>query len=99
LLDILIWHGTTIFTAHTFFLIPPKNKELVTTLCACHAPLISSLQPKRELLPYVAFTQFKDRHQEPDMSEGFSEVRRVNFVFEGTVEDKRAWSMWLQITS
>jgi bifunctional polynucleotide phosphatase/kinase len=31
------------------------------------------------------------------MEEGFTEIRKVNFKFEGTEEEKRNWAMWLQI--
>ena len=55
------------------------------------------LQPQRAILPYGAFTGFRDNYEEPQLSEGFQEIRKVNFVFEGTEEEKRNWSMWLQI--
>ncbi|KAF8964079.1 polynucleotide kinase 3 phosphatase-domain-containing protein [Flammula alnicola] len=51
----------------------------------------------RVLLPYVAFSGFRDNYEEPQLSEGFSEIKKVNWVFEGTEEEKRHWSMWLQI--
>ena len=31
------------------------------------------------------------------MAEGFSEIKRVNWLFEGTEEDRKRWSMWLEI--
>lgn len=31
------------------------------------------------------------------MEEEFAEIRKVNWRFEGTDEEKRNWSMWLQI--
>jgi len=31
------------------------------------------------------------------MSEGFSEIKTVNWVFEGSEEAKTRWSMWLQL--
>jgi len=49
------------------------------------------------LLPYPAFTGFRDAYEEPEMVEGFSQIKRVNWVFEGTEEEKSYWSMWLQI--
>jgi bifunctional polynucleotide phosphatase/kinase len=54
-------------------------------------------QPERTLLPYLAFTGFRDAYEEPEMAEGFSEIKRVNWVFEGTEEEMSYWSMWLQI--
>ena len=55
------------------------------------------LQPTRALLPYLAFTSFREGYEEPQMSEGYSEIKKVNWVFEGTEEERKRWSMWLQI--
>jgi hypothetical protein len=33
----------------------------------------------------------------PTTSEGFSEIKTVNWVFEGDAEAKRRWGMWLQL--
>ncbi|CCM00147.1 uncharacterized protein FIBRA_02174 [Fibroporia radiculosa] len=54
-------------------------------------------EPKRDLLPYNAFTGFRAQYEEPQSSEGFAEIVHVNWVFEGDEEEKRRWSMWLQI--
>ncbi|KAI0693882.1 PNK3P-domain-containing protein [Cytidiella melzeri] len=53
--------------------------------------------PKRELLGYMAFTSFRNAYQEPTLDEGFSEIKQVNFIFEGSEEERRRWSMWLQL--
>jgi len=58
---------------------------------------VASKAPKREMLPYNAFTSFRASYEEPKAEEGFREVRRVNWVFEGTDEERRRWNMWLQI--
>ncbi|KAF9050802.1 PNK3P-domain-containing protein [Hymenopellis radicata] len=60
-------------------------------------PSLSSTEQSRELLPYLAFSGFKANYEPPDEKEGFSEIRQVNWVFEGTDEERRHWSMWLQI--
>ncbi|KIM49030.1 hypothetical protein M413DRAFT_438191 [Hebeloma cylindrosporum] len=60
-------------------------------------PSVATKQAARDLLPYAAFTGFRDNYEEPELSEGFTEVKNVNWVFEGTEEEKRYWSMWLQI--
>lgn len=57
----------------------------------------SCIQPKRELLGYMAFTSFRNAYQEPALDEGFSEIKQVNFVFDGSEEERRRWGMWLQI--
>ncbi|KAJ2916023.1 hypothetical protein MD484_g4408, partial [Candolleomyces efflorescens] len=53
---------------------------------------------RRDLLPFTAFIGFKDGFEEPQLNEGFAEIRRVNWVFEGTEEERKRWSMWLQIS-
>ncbi|OBZ75300.1 Bifunctional polynucleotide phosphatase/kinase [Grifola frondosa] len=60
-------------------------------------PALAAVEPKRELIPYSAFTSFRLNFEEPKIEEGFSEVKRVNWVFEGGEEERRRWSMWLQI--
>lgn len=55
------------------------------------------VQPKRDLIPYTAFTSFKASYQEPKLEEGFTEIKQVNWTFEGSDEERRRWSMWLQI--
>ena len=54
-------------------------------------------QPNRSLLPMLAFNSYRTDFEEPTVDEGFSEVRKVNWVFEGDEEARRRWSMWLQI--
>lgn len=40
---------------------------------------------------------FREAYEEPTLVEGFTEIKRVNFVFEGDEEERRRWGMWLQI--
>jgi len=60
-------------------------------------PSLMTKEPKRELLPYNAFTGFRAQYEEPSLSEGFAEIKQVNWIFEGTDEERMRWSMWLQI--
>lgn len=60
-------------------------------------PCVASREEKRQLLPYLAFTSFRSGYEEPDKAEGFFEIRKVNWAFEGTEEERKCWSMWLQI--
>ncbi|GLB35210.1 putative PNK3P-domain-containing protein [Lyophyllum shimeji] len=60
-------------------------------------PSIAATEPKRELVPYMAFTGFRDKFEEPQPEEGFTEIKRVHWIFNGTAEETRYWSMWLQI--
>lgn len=48
-------------------------------------------------MPYGAYTGFRDGYEEPTTAEGFSEMKKVNWVFEGSEEERKYWSMWLQI--
>ena len=57
---------------------------------------LQACQVKPVPLPTSAFTQFRDYYEEPSVHEGFSEIKKVNFMFEGTDEEKREWMMWLQ---
>ena len=54
-------------------------------------------QIKRELVPYSAFLSFQKDYEEPTTEEGFSEIKIVNWVFDGTEEERERWNMWLQI--
>ncbi|KAJ6623111.1 polynucleotide kinase 3 phosphatase-domain-containing protein [Mycena sp. CBHHK59/15] len=60
-------------------------------------PSVAAKEPPREVLPKVAFMTFKESFEEPELSEGFSEIKKVNWVFCGTEEERMAWSKWLQI--
>ncbi|KAF7302583.1 hypothetical protein HMN09_00892800 [Mycena chlorophos] len=48
----------------------------------------------RELLPRTSFNELRLRDM-PQLSEGFSEIRKVHWVFEGTVEERKVWAQWM----
>ncbi|KAG0706419.1 polynucleotide kinase 3 phosphatase-domain-containing protein [Suillus ampliporus] len=56
-----------------------------------------SIESRRDILPYLAFIGFRENYEEPQLTEGFSEIIKVNWVFEGCEEERKRWSMWLQI--
>ncbi|KAG6845038.1 hypothetical protein H0H87_001375 [Tephrocybe sp. NHM501043] len=60
-------------------------------------PAIAASEPKRELVPYLGFSGFRDNFEEPQLNEGFSEIKKVNWIFNGSEEERMYWSMWLQI--
>ncbi|KAG6878764.1 hypothetical protein C0993_008063 [Termitomyces sp. T159_Od127] len=60
-------------------------------------PSVAAAEPKRELVPYLGFTGFRDNFEEPEEQEGFTEIKKINWVFDGSEEEKAYWSMWLQI--
>ncbi|EPQ59072.1 PNK3P-domain-containing protein [Gloeophyllum trabeum ATCC 11539] len=60
-------------------------------------PSQAEKESRRDLVPYAACLSFRDNYEEPREDEGFTEVRIVNWIFEGDEEELRRWSMWLQI--
>lgn len=44
----------------------------------------------------MAFKTFKANLEEPELGEGFTQIKKVNWVFSGTDEERKAWSKWLQ---
>ncbi|KAK9581022.1 DNA kinase/phosphatase Pnk1 [Aspergillus fumigatus] len=54
-----------------------------------------SLNPEsRARLPGIAFDDFLKRFKEPTMEEGFSDIVRVDFRFQGDDEAKRIWTQY-----
>lgn len=60
-------------------------------------PTVATKETARALVPYTAFSSFRNDYEEPRLEEGFTEIQTVNWVFQGSEEEKRYWSMWLQI--
>ncbi|KAJ7242548.1 PNK3P-domain-containing protein [Mycena haematopus] len=58
---------------------------------------VASREPPREMLPKLAFTSFKDNFEEPELSEGFSQIKKVNWVFDGTVAERKVWARWYHL--
>jgi bifunctional polynucleotide phosphatase/kinase len=52
---------------------------------------------KRSILPQAVYGSFRSEFEEPTIDEGFSEVRSINWVFEGTEDERKRWNAWLQI--
>ena len=91
----LAWHNNL----YRAFNLPPSvaEKEVSTNVSRILDIQSAFLQPKRDLVPYNAFVSFRNDYEEPNLNEGFSEIKKVHWVFQGTEEEKRYWSMWLQI--
>jgi bifunctional polynucleotide phosphatase/kinase len=45
-------------------------------------------------LPEIAYAGFKSRFTEPKPEEGFDEIKKINFIFEGSEAERRQWEMW-----
>lgn len=55
---------------------------------------ITKPEEKRDVLSTIAFRTFKSKLQEPTTREGFQEVKKINFIFDGSEQDKTAWQRW-----
>ncbi|KAJ7492183.1 polynucleotide kinase 3 phosphatase-domain-containing protein [Mycena latifolia] len=55
---------------------------------------VTDRKPPRDVLPKQAFKTFKESLEEPALSEGLTQIKKVNWVFSGTQEEKKAWSQW-----
>ncbi|KAJ8488116.1 hypothetical protein ONZ45_g14072 [Pleurotus djamor] len=60
-------------------------------------PTDTNAKEARSAVPYLAFTGFRSAFEEPEMDEGFDEVKKINFVWEGGEEERKRWEMWLQV--
>ncbi|KAG0144502.1 hypothetical protein CROQUDRAFT_659941 [Cronartium quercuum f. sp. fusiforme G11] len=49
----------------------------------------------RQLLPGLAFEAFKKNFEEPSLDEGFDEIKRVNFIFNGSLGEREIWHKYL----
>ncbi|KAF2399083.1 putative DNA 3'-phosphatase Tpp1 [Trichodelitschia bisporula] len=47
---------------------------------------------KRDMLPKVAFSDFKKRYREPQLEEGLQDIIKVDFAFDGTEEQRAIWT-------
>ncbi|OAK95989.1 PNK3P-domain-containing protein [Phaeosphaeriaceae sp. SRC1lsM3a] len=48
----------------------------------------------RTILPRLAFTGFASRYREPKLSEGFTEIIKTDFEFEGSEEQLKLWTRY-----
>ncbi|KAI5900063.1 PNK3P-domain-containing protein [Schizophyllum commune H4-8] len=60
-------------------------------------PSVAAKEPARPIVPYIGFAGFKSESEEPTLNEGFEEIKKVNWVFHGSDEERKYWEMWLQI--
>ncbi|KAE9979636.1 hypothetical protein EG327_006934 [Venturia inaequalis] len=74
-----------------------RHNDAVRALNAAvfNQDLGKTLNPEdRTILPPVAFTSYRGRFEEPKLEEGFTDVFKVDFEFEGTEEQKAVWSKY-----
>ena len=75
-----------------YFTAPPKLCEHNDTVRALNGEKFNP--EKREILPHSAFSSFKARFKEPQLKEGFQDIVRIDFRFEGSEEMKKMWSQY-----
>ncbi|KAI8875662.1 PNK3P-domain-containing protein [Backusella circina FSU 941] len=49
---------------------------------------------KRELIGGIVFRLFKSKFQAPTKDEGFDEIEKIDFSFDGSEDDYKAWLKW-----
>ncbi|KAH7030538.1 polynucleotide kinase 3 phosphatase-domain-containing protein [Macrophomina phaseolina] len=55
----------------------------------------AALNPEaRSMLPKLAFTSFASRYRVPQLKEGFQDITKVDFMFEGSEEERKVWSQY-----
>ncbi|KAG0172213.1 hypothetical protein DFQ30_010907 [Apophysomyces sp. BC1015] len=62
-----------------------------------HNNLYRAIPPSpngREVLSDIVFRTFKSKFQEPHESEGFDEIKKINFVFDGSDIQWQSWKQW-----
>ncbi|KAG2173495.1 hypothetical protein INT44_007086 [Umbelopsis vinacea] len=48
----------------------------------------------RELLSRMVFQMFSSKLQEPNVSEGYEEIKKINFILDGSEEERKKWQQW-----
>ncbi|KAG8953997.1 hypothetical protein FRC04_000981 [Tulasnella sp. 424] len=59
---------------------------------------VKANEATREMLGYGVFTQYQNAFQPPTIEEGFSEVKTINWIFQGSEEDRRRFNMYLDVS-
>jgi len=52
---------------------------------------------KRDFIDYSAYVSFAKQMEEPELGEGFRDIRKINWIFEGTEEEHKRWNRWLEL--
>ncbi|KLO19121.1 PNK3P-domain-containing protein [Schizopora paradoxa] len=72
-------------------------RALGKPVLAAHRSRVYEPWEMRSLTPKSNFETYKATHEEPTLAEGFGEIKKVHWKFEGEEEERRLWNMWLQI--
>ncbi|KAF7302604.1 hypothetical protein HMN09_00894900 [Mycena chlorophos] len=63
----------------------------------CLPSSVQEREPSRDLLPLSAFKSFEDNYEEPQLAEGFMEIKKIHWVFDGTEDERKKWLQWLEL--
>jgi bifunctional polynucleotide phosphatase/kinase len=74
----------------------PSKKTTTTTTKTTTTTTNTTASP-RTLVPWIAYVTFRSKFQEPDETEGFDELVRVGFEFEGSEEERERWNTWMEL--
>jgi bifunctional polynucleotide phosphatase/kinase len=74
----------------------PIKKKTTTTKTTTSTTTSATAAP-RTLVPWMAYVTFRSKLQEPDETEGFDELVRVGFEFEGSEEERERWNTWMEL--
>ncbi|PLW30058.1 hypothetical protein PCANC_24007 [Puccinia coronata f. sp. avenae] len=55
----------------------------------------AAVQASRALLPSLAFVSYSKNFEEPSVEEGFTEIKKVRFVFDGSPQERASWQKYL----
>lgn len=78
-----------------WFTAPPSLCQHNDTVRALAGEGLNGFNPeKRVILPHSAFAGFRSRFKEPDIKEGFQDVVKVDFQFQGSEQERKAWSRY-----
>ncbi|QRW14466.1 bifunctional polynucleotide phosphatase/kinase [Ceratobasidium sp. AG-Ba] len=74
-----------------------KKKTTIKSTTITASTATKSPAP-RSLVPWIAYTTFRSKFEAPEQSEGFQEVIKIGFVYEGNGEEEQArWNTWMEL--
>ncbi|KAJ7070578.1 polynucleotide kinase 3 phosphatase-domain-containing protein [Mycena amicta] len=62
----------------------------------CLPASVAEREAPRKLVPIDDFTSYENNYTEPQLSEGFTQIKRINWTFNGSEEERKVWGRWLQ---
>jgi bifunctional polynucleotide phosphatase/kinase len=73
----------------------------VNEVSPCRPSLLQGLtftnKEPREMLEYPAFTSYRSSYQAPSKDEGFKDIKRFYWKFDGTDAEKERYMRWLEV--